>query len=209
MRIKNIVLVEDDSRFSQIMAKMINHEPNLDCIKQFKNATEALELDSRVDVDLFVLDIRLPDISGIELLKKLKKKFDQANFMMCTTFEDSALIVEALKSGAIGYIVKSDSPNEILNAIKLALENKSSLSANVSDQLVKFLNNTEQKNNKIENLTSKEIEVLEMLSRGLLYKEIADIQQVALITVKKHCSNIYLKLNVTNKTEALKIFYNL
>lgn len=207
--VKNIVLVEDDNGFRSILAKMINHENHFNCLYQFKNSTEAIALSTDEEIDLFILDIRLPDISGIELLKTLKKKYASSKFIMCSTFDETELIIESLKGGADGYIVKSDTPDEILNSINLVLENKSPLSTNVSNQLVKYFNASEGKNKKTEALSIKELEVLEMLSKGLLYKEIADIQKVALVTIKKHCSNIYLKLNVTNKTEALNIYHNL
>ena len=105
--------------------------------------------------------------------------------------------------------MKSDSPHEILHSIHMVLSNKSPLSDNVSNQLVKYFNESKVRSEKLNTLTLKEMEVLEMLSKGLLYKEIADIQKVALITIKKHCSSIYLKLNVTNKTEALNLYHNI
>ena len=209
MEIKNVALVEDDKGFRDILAKMINQEIYLNCIYQFKNSSEAQELETEDIIDLFVLDIKLPDMNGIDLLRILKKKYDNSKFIMCSTFDERSFIIESLKSGANGYIVKSDSPHEILHSIHMVLSNKSPLSDNVSNQLVKYFNESKVRSEKLNTLTLKEMEVLEMLSKGLLYKEIADIQKVALITIKKHCSSIYLKLNVTNKTEALNLYHNI
>lgn len=205
---KNICVVEDDKLLGNILEKIINYESKLTCLYLCKNASEALSIDSSEKIDLFLLDIRLPDMNGIELLKRLKTIFPIAKFVMFTTFDDSDLILEAFRNGANGYITKNEQPVEIIAAIFKALENESPMSNVVGNKIVEHLQLSQKKNSKLSLLTARELEVLELLAKGMTYKDISDTQFVAVTTIKKHCSNIYQKLDVTNRTEALNIYHN-
>lgn len=208
-----IAIVEDNKDISELMQLIISTADDMDCIHVFSSAEDALELLPEDAMDVVLMDINLPGINGIECVKRLlensKGKNHSTQFLMCTVYQDDENIFEALKAGATGYIVKKTPADKLLNAIRELHEGGSPMSPSIARKiLMSFKNPPIQKMNaSAEILTEREKELLQLLSQGLFYKEIADKLNIALITVKKHCNNIYRKLQVSSRTEAVnKVF---
>src|SRR5690606_19821494 len=140
---------------------------------------------------------------GIELVNELKPILKKAQFIMCTSYEDDAHIYDSLKAGATGYIVKGDSLEEIINAIKDCHREGAPMSCSIARQVLGIFHEKNAENKKLEELTKTENKILKMMAEGFPYKEIAEQKFISLETVKKHVGNIYRKLHVNNKTEAI------
>ena len=156
--------------------------------------------------DIVITDITLPGMRGTELIVRLNEKMKQTQFMVCSIHDDNDTIFEALKSGASGYILKDPvTADEIVKAIRDLYNGGSPMSPFIARKVIHSF----QKpviNDASSLLSHREKEVLELLSKGLLYKEIAERLDVTHETVKKHLKNIYQKLHVQNKIEALNKF---
>jgi two-component system, NarL family, response regulator LiaR len=202
-----ISLLEDDTTFSKILANIINADADLQVISQYFNCAQIIADLQSNPTDIAIIDIQLPDGSGVEVVEKLKPLMPNTLFLMCTSFDDDDKIFNSLKAGASGYIIKSDDPENIVAHIKDAINGGAPMSAGVAIKIVKYFNALPKVEKNLQELTVKENEILQALSKGYLYKEIASQQNIVIDTVKKHCSNIYVKLAVNNKTEAINIYW--
>jgi DNA-binding NarL/FixJ family response regulator len=140
-------------------------------------------------------------------MKEIKQICPDILFIMFTIFEDSDAVFEALKAGASGYILKNTSPEKIIDSLVELHEGGSPMSPSIARKVLSSFNVLPISNTVNSLLTKREIEVLELLSKGFLYKEIADKQQISISTVKSHLNHIYQKLQVQNKTEAINKLY--
>ena len=142
-------------------------------------------------------------MNGIDCMKILKKKMPEVQFMMCTVHDDDDHVFNALKTGASGYILKRTSPAQILEAIGDIHAGGSPMSSEIARRVVAMIQQQGTPKPEAELLTERENEILDLLSQGYLYKEIADQLFISKLTVKKHIHNIYEKLQVQNRVEAL------
>ncbi len=205
----NLALVEDNRSYASTLQKILNQETDIHCQKIYSNSSSAWNDEQTMsELNVLLLDIQLPDYSGIELLSKLKDKFPNIIYLILTVYEDEEKLFNSLKAGANGYILKSESPSIIMENIRSAVNGNAPMSTNIARKVVEFFHEGREKNKKLSELSPKENEILNLLSKGNLYKEIAEILNISLDTVKKHCGNIYRKLHVCNRTEALNIYFN-
>src|SRR6185436_13561399 len=153
--------------------------------------------------DVVLMDINLPGKNGIDCVRELVEKIPATQFMMCTVYDDDDNIFEALRAGATGYLLKRTSPAQILEAIRDLREGGSPMSGEIARRVVESLHKKNQPAAATEILTQREKEILDYLSKGFLYKEIAAELFISMDTVKKHIHNIYEKLQVQTRTEAL------
>jgi DNA-binding NarL/FixJ family response regulator len=198
-----VAIVEDEADIREALHVFIHGSSGFSCEFVYANGEEALEKLPLIDVDVVIMDINLPGIDGINCMIALKKIVPHIQFMMCTVFDDDENIFKALESGAKGYILKRTSPAQILEAIKELHSGGSPMSSEIARKVVESLNRKNKYSLQSEILTSREKEILEFLSKGFLYKEIAEKLFISKETVKKHIHNIYGKLQVQTRTEAL------
>jgi DNA-binding NarL/FixJ family response regulator len=198
-----VAIVEDIREIREALRVLINGTSGFDCIHVFSDAEEALELMPLEEVDVVLMDITLPRMNGIECMKILKKKVPEVQFMMCTVHDDDDHIFNALQSGASGYILKRTSPARILEAISDVHAGGSPMSSEIARRIVGMIQKQGSAAPEAGSLTERENEILDLLAQGYLYKEIAEQLFVSRLTVKKHIHNIYEKLQVQNRTEAL------
>lgn len=177
----------------------------MNVVAQFFDGNAALAHLSDLSPDVVMMDIQLQDMLGIEIIEKLKKQLPNTQFIICTSFEDDEKVFSSLKAGAMGYLVKGESMNKILSSIRDVYNGGAPMSFSIAR---KVLSHFERKlpEKGFNELTEREKEILELLSQGLLYKEIADKKCISIDTVKKHVGNIYRKLHVNNKVEAINKF---
>jgi len=198
-----VSIVEDIDDIRNALRVLINGSPGFECVHVYADAEEALQHLSSKDIDIVLMDIGLPGMDGIECMKMLKPGMAKAQFMMCTVYDDDDHIFNALKSGASGYILKRTSPAQILEAIRDMHEGGSPMSSEIARRVVESMHESKKNPEGVELLTTRENEILDFLAQGYLYKEIATELSISKETVKKHIHNIYDKLHVQNRTEAL------
>lgn len=203
-----IVLLEDNLHYRRGLEQIIHDMSGVTLIGSYSNAEAVLKKIDQLKPDIFIVDINLEGMSGIEFIRRAKPFVPDAEFLMCTINDDNTNIFESLKSGATGYMLKESSADEIRNAITEIAAGGSPMSAYISRRVIASFNTDADKPPApaTENLTEREVEVLNLLARGLQYKEIADRLDISTGTVKKHIRNTYIKLQVQNKVEAINKF---
>lgn len=197
-----VALIEDQDDIREAICALINSADGFQCIHTYRNGGDAIKELPKLKPDIVLVDINMPGMSGIECVKNLKKLMPETQFMMQTVYEDDENIFNALRSGASGYILKKTIAAKMLDAIKELYNGGSPMSAEVARRVVASLQ--EKDKNSVEDiLTNREKEVVTLLARGFIYKEIASEINIEFETVKKHIQNIYKKLHVQNKIEAV------
>ena len=205
-----IAIIEDQKEYGNTLQSIINETTDLRCKNIYLNGEMAVEDIPKRNFDIVLVDIGLPGISGIECIKQLKAKIPNIQFMIITISEDDEKVFAALEAGAASYLLKGTMLSKIVENIKELYNGGSPMSAQIARKLVRFI----QRSNKIGKnpfeklLTKREKEVIHLLSEGLMYKQIAGKLYISLETVKSHCHNIYEKLHVSNKTSALRKYFN-
>ncbi len=195
-----VSIIEDDVRFGLMLKKLIESQEDMVCLAIFQNIKSALQALPSTPSDIVLLDIQLPDGFGSEYLPSLKKISPNTQFIMCTSFEDNEYIFTSLQNGASGYLIKTETPENIISAIHDIQKGGAPMSKQIAKKVIQYFNT---KNTFLDILSPKENEVLLLLSKGYLYKEIGITMGVGIDTIKKHASSVYKKLNVTNRTEAI------
>ena len=195
-----VVIVEDNLDVSEGFRTLINSTDHFEVTHTFDDAESALKNLENISPDIILMDIDLPGINGIEATNRIKQKFPKVNIIIITVFENSHRVYEALCVGATGYLTKNTNSAQLLNALDEVIEGGAPMSANIARMIVNsFHRNTKSP------LTEKETSVLLKLSEGKSYKSTADLLFISLATVKFHIKNIYLKLQVCTKEEAITL----
>lgn len=203
-----VAIVEDDKNYNQALKNIIDFQEDMECVAQFFNGKNALQKLEAVEPDVVLMDIQLQDLSGIDIVFKLTELMPGTTFVMCTSFENDEKIFSALRAGASGYLVKGDPLDKIIQAILEAHKGGAPMSFAIAKRVLQHFQESKVQVQTLMLLTVTEKEVLELLALGLLYKEIADKKNVTIDTIKKHIGNIYRKLQVSNKIEAINKFNN-
>jgi DNA-binding NarL/FixJ family response regulator len=202
MKIK-VSIVEDDSGTRDSLFKVLHNAPGLTCLHGYADGEAALRGISSDVPDVVLMDIRLPGMSGIECVAKLKEKVPQVDVLMLTTYEESDLIFESLRAGATGYLLKNMPPAELINAVVQARTGGSPLSMRIARKIVGHFQHIKKAESETEALTKREQEILSLLAKGFLYKEIADQLHISINTVRVHIQKVYEKLRVHSRSQAI------
>lgn len=203
---KIVCIVEDNSSLREGMDMMVQMSDSYVLGGSYSNAEEAIDGIEALEPDAVLMDINLPGLSGIECVNTLRSKYPEMLFLMCTAYEDNNKIFESLKAGASGYILKTEGPGKIMEALDDMFEGGSPMSSSIARKVVDSFIIVENENAVIEMLSDREKEVLEHLAKGLIGKEVADALNISWGTVRKHVQNIYRKLQVNTRVEAVNLF---
>jgi DNA-binding NarL/FixJ family response regulator len=198
-----LAIVEDLDEVRDGLKNFIGLSSDFKVLDTFKTAEEALYEIPKLKPDIVIMDISLPGMNGIECIRQVKVKSPMTQFMMFTVYENDDKVFEALKAGASGYLLKNTGLVQLIEALKELHGGGSPMSANIARKLVTVFRTKEKDAEPVEALSHRENEILQLLSRGLLYKEIADQLSIATGTVRQHIHKIYEKLHVQNRTEAI------
>ena len=201
-----VSIVEDLAEVREGLAELVRSDKELLMMEHFNNAESAIEKLPELEPDIVVMDINLPGMSGIECIKIIKEKCPGTQFMMFTVYETDEKVLQALQAGATGYLLKRTAPQRILESIKELSQGGSPMSSNIARKLLNIFVHEKGKTKK-DILSDRENEVLQLLADGLLYKEIADRLHIGHGTVRQHIHNIYEKLHVQNRTEAVNRYF--
>jgi NarL family two-component system response regulator LiaR len=203
-----VAVVEDLDDYRDGLVNLIKWNKEYECIGAFATAEEAIKHLPSLKPHVAIIDIGLPGKSGIELVEYIHKTIPATLCMMCTAYDEDEKVFKALKAGAYGYLIKSASPAEILEAIQKLASGGSPMSSDVARKVItSFQTQPHSPGIGTDTITAREKEVLDLLSKGLLYKEIASRLSIRIDTVKRHCFNIYEKLHVNNRTEAINKYH--
>lgn len=200
---KSVVVVEDDRTLRQQIVDILATASDIRCIGAFSSAEEALKAIPMKAPDVVLMDIKLPGMSGIDCVAKLKRMLPSLQIIMVTIFEDSERIFRALKAGASGYLVKSRPPEQLLEAIRDVYSGGSPMSSHIARKVVQHFHLLDPSPKEAENLSPREEQVLDLLASGFIYKEIGDKLNISVETVRTYVKNICNKMHVRNRLEAV------
>lgn len=203
---RKVSIVEDDRDLREAMTLMIQFTEHYQLVSAFENAEEALDKLKESDIDVVLMDINLPGDSGIDCVKKLKAIFPKMLFLMCTSYEDDDKIFQSLKAGASGYILKTDGPVKIINALDELFEGGSPMTSSIARKVVASFSKVNVNDANVATLTVREKQILDSLARGRMNKEVAAELDISMGTVRKHIQHIYEKLHVNTRVEAVNLY---
>lgn len=203
---KRICIVEDDRDLREALCMMIQFTEHYELAGSFENAEKALQFLPEAAPDAILMDINLPGENGIQCVNKLKNINPEYLVLMCTSYEDDEKIFKSLEVGASGYILKTEGPAKIINALDELFEGGSPMSSSIARKVVASFSKMESQNRLTESLTAREKEILELLAKGQMNKEVAYQLDISNGTVRKHIQNIYEKLHVNTRVEAVNLY---
>jgi len=202
-----IGLVEDDARARKMFADWINRAPEFQVICDFGSAESALTGMVQAAPEIILMDINLPGMKGVECVRQLKPLLPRTQFVILTVYEDDDHIYNALQAGATGYLLKEASRPELIAALQDVHRGGSPMASNIARKVVQsFQMKLPKDTSATETLSDREREVLAMLARGFLYKEIAEALKIAPTTVNCYIRRIYEKLHVRSRSQAVAIY---
>lgn len=198
-----IAVVEDVRGTRENLMELLRRSPGLNCIGAFSSGEEALKKLPALAPDVVLMDINLPGMNGVQCTAQLKPILPKAQILMLTSYENGDLIFESLRAGASGYMMKNTEPDEIIHAIEQVHAGGSPMSMQIARKVVSHFQEIKKPSAEFEQLTPREKEILSLLAKGFLYKEIADQLQISLHTVRGHVHLVYEKLHVQSRSEAI------
>ena len=195
----HVALVEDDPDIRQTLALIIDGTPGYSCTLHFPDCESAIDPIVSFSPDVVLMDINLPGISGIEGVKRLKSALPDLDILMLSIQEDDQSIFDSLRMGATGYLSKNTPPSQLLNAIKEVTEGGAPMTAHIARKVLSSFHPSPQTP-----LSERESDILKLLCEGLTYSSISDKLFISGHTVRTHIKNIYKKLHVHTRAEAVK-----
>jgi DNA-binding NarL/FixJ family response regulator len=201
-----VAIVEDNEQLRSTLARMISRAEGFECVGEYGNAEAALEGIPKQPPNVVLMDINLPGLNGVECVRKLKQILPTTQVVMLTAYEDTENIFNSLAAGAAGYLLKRSKSAEILEAIRDVQNGGSPMTAHIARKVVQSFQattTTAMSAETSEQLSPREQEVLDLLSQGFMYKEIADKLSISFETVRTYIRRIYEKLHVRTRTEAV------
>ena len=199
-----VALVEDNAAMRKNLERMLERSGGVECVSSCGTVMEALQKLPALKPDVVLMDINLPDGTGIECTARLKLLLPATQVIMLTVYEDTSSIFSALKAGACGYLLKSASPSEILEALVTVQSGGAPMTSEIARKIVTaFQSTSSNTTGNPESLSERESEILELLCEGKVSKEIAEKLSISYHTVRVHLKHIYEKLHVKSRSEAM------
>ena len=201
-----VSIVEDNDQLRGTLARVIGRAEGFRCLSQYPDAESALEGFSKDPPEVVLMDINLPGMNGVECVRRLKAVTPKMQVVMLTVYEDTENIFKALAAGAAGYLLKRTKSAELLEAIREVHRGGSPMTTHIARKVTQSFQRSGPSSQPTENLSEREQEVLDCLSQGFLYKEIAEKLGISYETVHTYIRRIYEKLQVRTRTEAVAKF---
>jgi DNA-binding NarL/FixJ family response regulator len=203
-----IILADDHPLMRVALKHVLQDHENFEVVGEAENGNIAVKLTSELKPDIVIMDISMPELNGLEATRKIKEEYPETGILVLTVHSDNEHVFNILQAGADGYLTKDASTNEVISAINTMAAGDSVLSSSVSKQIYKYIFQHIKKPLSLDTsdkLSSREQELLKLLARGLANKEIAALLGLSLHTVKSYLADLFSKLKVTSRTEAVVV----
>jgi NarL family two-component system response regulator LiaR len=197
-----ILIVDDHAVVRKGIRALLATEPSLEVIGEAEDGLQAIARFEELNPDVMLLDLLMPKLSGIEVIRGLKEKYPKIKVLVLTSFAADEQVFPAIKAGALGYLLKDTQPEDLISAIHQVYEGESSLSPSVARKVLQEVFQPGEKPLSPDPLTNRELEVLQVLAKGKSNREIGEILSITEATVRTHVSNILAKLHLASRTEA-------
>jgi DNA-binding NarL/FixJ family response regulator len=202
-----VCIVEDSKNIRESLKIIVDDAADCGCIGVFENGEDAVLGIPELQPDIVLMDIGLPGINGIDCIRQLKPICPGVQFMICTVYDEDEKIFDALSAGANSYILKRSDSDTLIDAIKDLHSGGSPMSSDIARKIVRQFQKALPSEKEDYHLTEREKEILELLAKGLTYQQAADKIFISGKTIKKHVYNIYEKLHVNSRTEAVNKYF--
>ncbi len=203
-----VAIVDDDEGVRRNLVYAVDHFEKCHCVGQFASAEEAFKGIPVCLPEIVLMDINMPQVNGIECVQKLKSTYPSMEFIMLTVYEDTESVFKALAAGASGYLLKQSTREELFSAIKQVCSGGSPMTSHIARKVVQSFRQPVSTEDTMTTLTQREGETLDLLAKGFLYKEIADMLNISYETVHNHIRHIYVKLRVRSRAQAVAKYFH-
>jgi DNA-binding NarL/FixJ family response regulator len=203
-----VAIVEDDTRIRRTLEMVLARAGDCHCLGAYRSGEDALAAIPALAPSIIIMDVNLPGMNGVETVRKLVERGVSSHILMLTVHRDTDTIFDALAAGAVGYLVKPVQSAQLLEAVHDVFGGGAPMTSSIARKVVQAFRNAPDKPKSSINLSPRENEILEMLSKGFLYKEIADKLDCSYATVRTHIERIYEKLHVHSRSQAVAKFMN-
>lgn len=195
--------MEDQRDLRESLAEWLSAAPGLKCVGAHASAEEALQDIPGENPDVVLMDINLGGMNGIQCVARLKHRLPKTQVLMLTTYDNGDLIFDSLRAGANGYLLKNMRREELMEAVQQVHSGGAPMSLQIARKVIDYFHRGQKPSSELEQLTSREQDILRLLAKGYMYKEIADRLGISMSTVRTHISAVYEKLHVHSRTEAV------
>ena len=207
-----VAVIDDQALVRGGFAMVLNHQPDIEVVAEGSNGLEAIELAREHRPDVIVMDIRMPDLDGLEATNRILEEADwPVRVLIVTTFDPDEYIYKALRAGASGFVLKDTRPEDLVTAVRIVAEGGALLAPSITRRLIgrfaQQLENDSTLSTKLDDLTGREKEVLTAIARGLNNQEISEKLFIGPATVKTHVSNVLSKLGLRDRAQAVVFAY--
>ena len=197
-----IVVVDDQNVVRDGVVTMLSFQADMEVVGEAQNGIQAIEIAKRSKPDVVLLDMAMPLLDGLSTIPKIKELLPDVRILILTSFAESNLVYQAIKAGALGYLLKDATRKQLLQSIRDVAEGKAILHPSIAMKMIQEINDSSDQSNLVETLTLRELETLKFIARGFSNQEIALTLYVHERTIAKYVSNIFKKLHVSNRTQA-------
>ncbi|MBK7856619.1 MAG: response regulator transcription factor [Bacteroidetes bacterium] len=198
-----VMVYDDNAGRCEGLELLINQTEDMKCVGTFENCANVLNEVERLHPDVILMDIYMPEVNGIEGLKKIRRSYPDIMVVMQTVFDDEVRIFDAIRSGAHGYFLKKTSPERLIEGIRDVKDGGAPMTPSVAGKVLDIFKKEDNRGSKTFMLTDREQEILGLLIKGMSYKMIAEACKISWHTVNSHCKKIYEKLHVHSAAEAV------
>lgn len=198
-----VVLADDHAVVRKGIRQFLEEDPAIRVVAEASDGEEAIALVAREQPDVAVFDLQMPRLTGLDAARRVTREFPGTRVLMLTAYEDEPYIFAALQAGASGYLLKTTSPDELIHAVRAVAGGETALSPAVAKKLVQRASGGATREETVEPLTERELQVLRLAAKGMGNKEIGTALAISDRTVQGHLANIYSKLHVSTRTEAV------
>ena len=202
-RVIRVLIVDDHTVVRDGLNALLSAEPGMKVIGMAGDGQEAVRLAKELQPDVILLDLVMPKMDGVKATQEIKKVYPQARILMLTSFAENHQVFSAIKAGAIGYLMKDTSSEELIQAIRDTYENRPALGPDIARRLMMDIQNREGDKLDENSLTEREVEILQYMALGKTNQDIADELYLSERTVRTHVTNILAKLGLSNRTQAV------
>ena len=197
-----VAIIEDNPTIRESLEAIVNLAPGCACVGAWGTAEEGLRMVRKQEPEVVLMDIQLPNMSGVECTAQIKELLPAVQIIMVTVYEDPDRIFRALRAGACGYLLKRSTPEQIIAAIRDVHQGGAPMSSEIARKVIAQFREPQETAEEVENLSTREREVLELVAQGMSNKEIARRMSVSVDAVRWHLKHIYVKLHVHSRTQA-------
>ena len=198
-----IIVVDDQALFRTGLARLLNEDERIEVVGQAEDGLAALDLAAKVQPDVVLMDLKMPNLDGIEATRRMLANNPETKVLILTSFDADTSIIQALKAGAVGYVLKDSQADGIVSSILAVMSGERVMASAVAQRVLDMLTGTTTPKEFYDGLTTREVEILKLLASGMANKQIAYKLGISEKTVRNHVSNMYEKLQIFDRAQAV------